>query len=62
MKGESGVVNDGLWQLVAALHVIKGFSSHWPVGKSGVYFRGNKIVSVYRNIMKLPPVFWLCCV
>ena len=33
VKGESGVVNDGLWQLVGALHVIKGFSSHWPVGK-----------------------------
>ena len=41
MKGESGVVNDGLWQLVGALHVIKGFSSHWPVGKSGGYFRGK---------------------
>ena len=33
VKGESGVVNDGLCQLVGALHVIKGFSSHWPVGK-----------------------------
>ena len=33
VKGESGVVNDGLWQLVGALHVIKCFSSHWPVGK-----------------------------
>ena len=41
VKGESGVVNDGLWQLVAALHVIKGFLSHWPVGKLGGYFRGK---------------------
>ena len=33
VKGESGSVHEGLWQLVAAMQVVNQPSNTWPTGK-----------------------------